>query len=67
MSVTGTLDVRPEVAEIGPLLWRWAGLRSRLVETERYLLAETLRDVADALERGRLPPTALIDRAVKPV
>jgi hypothetical protein len=38
------------------MLWRLAGLRSRLFETERYLLAETLRDVADALERGDCRP-----------
>jgi hypothetical protein len=52
MSVTGTLDVRQEVAEIGPLLWRLVGLRSLLYETERYILARTLRDVADQLDHG---------------
>ena len=34
-------------ADLGPMLWRLAGLRSRLFETERYVLAGTLR----ALER----------------
>jgi hypothetical protein len=48
-------EVRQEVAEIGPLLWRLAGLRSILYETERYVLAETLRDVADELDRGNRP------------
>ena len=62
MTVDGTLDVRQEVAEIGPMLWRLAGLRSRLFETERYLLAETLRDVADALDHGDIR----IDQAVRP-
>jgi hypothetical protein len=52
MTVNG-LDVRQEVAEIGPMLWRLAGLRSILCETERYILAETLRDVADELDRGQ--------------
>jgi hypothetical protein len=52
MTVTGTLDVRQEVVEIGPLLWRLAGLRSILYETERYILAGTLRDVADELDHG---------------
>jgi hypothetical protein len=68
MTVTGTLDARQEVVEIGPLLWRLAALRSRLFETEPYLLAETLRDVADELENGNdhaaRPewPSALSDR-----
>ena len=52
VNVKGTLEVWQEVAEIGPMLWRLAGLRSPLFESERYLLAEILRDVADALERG---------------
>ena len=51
MTPTGTLDVRREVADIGPLLWRLAGLRSRLFETERYVLVGTLRDVADELDQ----------------
>jgi hypothetical protein len=55
MTVNGTLDVRQEVAEIGPSLWRLAGLRSRLFETERYVLAGTLRDVADELDHGDRP------------
>jgi hypothetical protein len=41
------------VAEIGPLLWRLAELRSRLLETQRYVLPGTLRDVADELDHGR--------------
>jgi hypothetical protein len=52
MTVTGTLDVRPEVVEVGPMLWRLAALRSRLFETERYVLAGMLRDVADELDHG---------------
>jgi hypothetical protein len=52
MTVTGTLDARQEVVEIGPLLWRLVGLRSILFETERYILAGTLRDVADELDHG---------------
>jgi hypothetical protein len=55
MSVTGTLEVRLEVAEIGPMLWRLAGLRSILYERERYILAETLHDVADQLDHGKRP------------
>jgi hypothetical protein len=54
MTVTGTLDVRQEVAEIAPLLWRLAALR-RLFETERYVLAGTLRDIADELDHGDGP------------
>ena len=52
MIVNGTLDVRHEVAEIGPLLWRLAGLRSILYETERIVLAGTLRDIANELDHG---------------
>jgi hypothetical protein len=52
MTMTGTLDVRQEVVEIGPMLWRLAGLRSILYETERYILAGTLRDVGDELDHG---------------
>jgi hypothetical protein len=55
MTVTGTLDVRQEVAEIGPMLWKLAALRSLLFETERYILAGTLRDVADELDHGDRP------------
>jgi hypothetical protein len=47
--------VQQEVADIGPLLWRLAGLRSRLFETERHVLAGTLRDVADELDHGDRP------------
>jgi len=53
MSVNGTSDVRQEVAEIGPMLWRLAGLRSILFETERDILARTLRDVANELDCGQ--------------
>jgi hypothetical protein len=41
VTVTGTLDVRQEVVEIGPMLWRLTALRSILYETERYVLAGT--------------------------
>jgi hypothetical protein len=61
MTITGTLDARQEVVEIGPLLWRLVGLRSILYETERYILAGTLRDVADELDHGeRLQRLVLI-------
>ena len=60
MVVSGTLDVRQEVVEIGPLLWRLAGLRSILYETERYILAGTLRDIADELDRGDRPQRLVI-------
>jgi hypothetical protein len=52
VTVTGTLDVRHQVVEIGPMLWRLTALRSILYETERYVLAGTLRDVADELDHG---------------
>jgi hypothetical protein len=65
VNVKGTLEVWQEVAEIGPMLWRLAGLRSPLFESERYLLAEILRDVADALERGNCPQHR-VDHAARP-
>jgi hypothetical protein len=49
------------VVEIEPMLWRLAALRSILYETERYILAGTLRDVADELDYGdRLQRLVLI-------
>lgn len=42
------------------LLWQLAELRSRLYETEQFVLAETLRDVADHLDHGRPQRLVLI-------
>jgi hypothetical protein len=55
VTVNGTLDVRQEVVETGAMLWRLAGLRSRLFQTERHVLAGTLRDIADELDHGDRP------------
>jgi amidase len=59
--VIDTLDVRQEVAEIGPMLRRLAGLRSRLSRAPPFQIVEaSIDDIHTAFRSGRLTARQLV-------